>query len=62
MLTFRILIRQNKVVQSEYDALIKKEVALEPPHQAEGLKFIPEAAWGAVKGLENIKVFEHLIQ
>ena len=62
MLTFRILIRQGKVVQSEYDALIKKEVALDLPHQAEGLKFIPEAAWGAVKGLETIKVFEHIIQ
>ena len=43
MLTFRILIRQGKVLQSEYDALIKKEVALDLPHQAEGLKFIPEA-------------------
>jgi len=41
--------------------LIKKEVALEPPHQAESLKFIPEALWGAVKGLENIKTFEHII-
>lgn len=61
MLTFRILIRQNKLVQSEVDALVKKEVALEPPHQAESLKFIPETIWGAVKGLENVKVFEHLI-
>jgi dynein heavy chain len=25
------------------------------------LKFIPEAAWAAVKGLESIKLFEHLI-
>jgi hypothetical protein len=41
--------------------LIKKEIALEVPHQAESLKFIPESAWAAVKGLENIKIFEHLI-
>jgi len=41
--------------------LIKKEIALEVPHQAESLKFIPETAWAAVKGLENIKIFEHLI-
>jgi dynein heavy chain len=41
--------------------LIKKEIALEVPHQAESLKFIPETAWAAVKGLESIKIFEHLI-
>jgi len=32
MLTFRIMIRHNKIQQNEVDALIKKEVALEPPH------------------------------
>jgi len=42
-------------------ALVKKEVAIDIPHQAESLKFIPETAWAAVKGLENIKLFEHLI-
>lgn len=31
MLTFRILIRQGKVNQHEYDALIKKELHPEPP-------------------------------
>lgn len=41
--------------------MIKKEVALEPPHQAESLKFIPETAWAAVKGLENVKLFANLI-
>lgn len=61
MLTFKIMTRHNLIAQEEVDALIKKEVALEPPHQEESLKFIPEAAWAAVKGLENIKVFEHLI-
>jgi len=61
MLTFRIMTRQNKISAVEVEALIKKEVAAEPPHQAESLKFIPEAIWGAVKGLENVKVFEHLI-
>lgn len=61
MLTFRILIRQGKLDQAEVDLLIKKEVAMEVPHQQESLKFIPELAWTAVKGLENIKIFEHLI-
>lgn len=62
MLCFRILIRKGLVKQSEFDHLVKKTVALEPPHQSESLKFIPEAMWGAVKGLEEIKVFEHIIQ
>mgnify|MGYP000934514476 CR=1 FL=1 len=61
MLTFKIMTRHNLINQDEVDALVKKEVALEPPHQEESLKFIPEAAWAAVKGLENIKIFEHLI-
>lgn len=61
MLTFKILSRNGRLNQGEIDHLVKKEIALEPPHQQESLKFIPEAFWGAVKGLENIKVFEHLI-
>jgi len=32
MLTFRILIRQGKIPQNEYDALIKMSKAEEPPH------------------------------
>jgi len=61
MLCFRIMTRHNLINQNEVDALIKKEVALEPPHQQESLKFIPEANWAAVKGLDTIKTFEHLI-
>ena len=61
MLTFKILIRQKKLDESEVNLLIKKEMAMEVPHQQESLKFIPEIAWTAVKGLENIKIFEHLI-
>jgi dynein heavy chain len=61
MLTFKILIRQGKINQNEYDALIKKELAADPPHQAESLKFLPETAWAAVKGLENLKIYENLI-
>jgi len=61
MLTFKIMVRHKKIKEDEVEALIKKEVALEPPHQEESLKFIPESAWAAVKGLESIKVFEHLI-
>lgn len=45
MLTFRILIRQGKIKQSEYDALIKRELHPEPPLQAESLKFLPEQIW-----------------
>jgi len=61
MLCFRIMVRQGLISQEEVDSLIKKEVALEPPPQAESLKFIPESIWPAVKGLENIKLFEHII-
>jgi len=61
MLCFRILVRNGTLKQNEVDHLVKKEVALEPPHQAEALKFIPETAWAAVKGLETLKVFEHII-
>lgn len=32
MLCFRILIRQGKINENEYIALIKKEVAQDPPH------------------------------
>jgi len=33
---------------------------LDPPTQPENLKFIPESAWAAVKGLEKVKLFETL--
>lgn len=52
MLCFKINIRKGLIVQKEVDALIKKEVALEPGNQPENLKFIMESLWGAVKGLE----------
>jgi len=61
MLTFRIMIRKGLLDSEEVNALVKKEVALEPPHQTESLKFIPESAWAAVKGLESVKVFEPII-
>ena len=61
MLCLRILVRQKVIQEDEVIALIKKEIALEPPHQAESLKFIPEPAWAAVKGLENVKIFGSLI-
>jgi dynein heavy chain len=61
MLTFRIGIRHNRLKANEVESLVKKEIALEPPHQSDSLKFIPESAWAAVKGLESIKTFEHLI-
>jgi dynein heavy chain len=61
MLCLRILIRRKKIDESEVSALVKKEIALEVPNQAESLKFIPESAWPAVKGLETVKVFGNLI-
>jgi dynein heavy chain len=35
MLTFRILIKKGELVKDEVNALIKKDIALEPSHQAE---------------------------
>jgi dynein heavy chain len=62
MLCFRIGVRHARIDAKEVESLVRKEVALEPPHQPDSLKFIPESAWAAVKGLESIKTFEHLIQ
>lgn len=42
-------------------ALVKKEVASDPPPQPNNLNFINESLWSAVKGLEQVKVFESLI-
>lgn len=61
MLCLRILVRKKKIEEGEVSALIKKEIALDVPNQAESLKFIPESAWPAVKGLENVKLFANLI-
>jgi len=61
MLTFRIMVRKGLLDANEVNSLVRKEVATEIPHQPESLKFIPEIAWSAVKGLETIKTFEHLL-
>lgn len=61
MLCFRICIKKNIIAAKEVESLIKKEVSTDEKHQSESLKFIPESAWGAVRGLESIKVFENLI-
>lgn len=61
MLCFRINIRKKLIDEKEVNALVKKEVALDAPHQPESLKFIMESSWGAVKGLETVKVFENLV-
>lgn len=60
MLTFKILIRKGIIVPSEYQALIKRDMHPDPPHQAESLKFMNENNWAAVKGLESVKLFENL--
>jgi dynein heavy chain len=61
MLCFRIGVRHKLISASEVDSLVRKEVALDPPHQPDALKFIPESIWPAIKGLESIKTFEHVI-
>ena len=61
MLTFRIMVRKGLLDPNEVNSLVRKEIASEIPHQPESLKFIPESAWAAVKGLEQIKIFEHLL-
>jgi len=52
MLCFRINIRHKHILSKEVDALIRKDVALDPGPQPESLKFIMESIWPAVKGLE----------
>jgi len=52
MLTFRIMTRKGLLDSNEVSSLVRKEVASEVTHQPESLKFIPETAWAAVKGLE----------
>jgi dynein heavy chain len=61
MLCFKIMVKKGLINQNEVDSLIKKEVALDPPHQADSLKFIPESIWPSVKGLEAVKTFENLV-
>jgi dynein heavy chain, axonemal len=60
MLCLRILERKGDIAQDEVNALIKREVPLEPRAQIESLKFMPESAWAAVIGLESVKVFSSL--
>lgn len=61
MLCLRIMLRKELVDPVEVNALIKREVALNAPNQAESLKFIPESVWSCVKGLESVPVFENII-
>lgn len=61
MLCLRINIRKGLIKENEVNALIKKEIALDAGNQPEQLKFIMESAWPAVKGLEQVKMFESLV-
>lgn len=61
MLCFKIMCKKGLIQQNEVDSLVKKEVALDPPHQADSLKFIPESIWPSVKGLEVVKTFDNLV-
>ena len=61
MLTLRINVRKGLINPNEVNALVKKEVALEPPPMPDNLaKFLLEATWPAVIGLQTIKTFENL--
>ena len=60
MLCLRVLVRNGEIQQSEVDALIKKEVPLDPKSQTESLKFMPESTWAACLGLEKVDVFSNL--
>jgi len=63
MLTLRINVRKGLIKQEEVDALVKKEVALDPPDCPENLKkFIPESIWPSIVGLQTLKTFENLPQ
>jgi len=53
MLCFKILVRQGKVLESEYLALVKKDVPIDTPNIPENLKWLPESVWAACKGLEG---------
>jgi len=62
MLCFRINIRKGLIIQKEVDALVRKDISLEPGNQPESLKFMMESIWPAIKGLEgSSKVFENLV-
>ena len=63
MLTLRINVRKGLINQGEVNSLIKKEVALDPPPCPDNLaKFLNETVWPGVIGLQNVKVFENLVQ
>jgi dynein heavy chain len=51
LLCLRIMIRKGLLKQDEVDALIMKEVSLDPPPQPENLKMIADALWPSVVGL-----------
>jgi dynein heavy chain len=60
MLCLRILVRRGDIDPEEVNALIKKEIPLDPKTQSESLKFMPEGAWAAVCGLEKVPIFASL--
>ena len=62
MLWLRILVRNKKINQAEANALIKKEIPLEPRVQPESMKFMSEFVWTAVLGLESVEIFSSLSQ
>ena len=62
MLWLRILVRNKKINQAEANALIKKEIPLEPRAQPESMKFMSESVWTAVLGLESVENCSSLSQ
>lgn len=62
MLCLRINMRKGLIHKNEVDVLVKKPVVPDAPKQPDSLSWMIESAWPAVKGLEQLKLFENLSQ
>lgn len=61
MLTLRINKRRKLITEEEEEALIKKEMPLDPDSQPSNLaSFMSESVWHAVQGLKKLAVFKDL--
>ena len=61
MLTFRILLRDEKLNSAEVEHLIIGKIDPNPPPLPEPLKgFLTDIIWANIKGLESLPVFSNL--
>lgn len=61
MLTLRINKRKKLITEEEEQALIKKELPMEPDPQPSNLQqFMAEPVWHAIQGLKKLAVFKEL--